>query len=234
MLPGILGIAGFAGTGEFSATFIGYTADTSNLTTYTFVGVDIGQAHPGREVWITVNRAGGITSRPISSATIGGVAATIHEQQGLSDAVDQSVGSGIISAALPTGTTATIAITFSGANNLCVIGVNRVLNRTNVIATAGNIYTGANPNAPSTTIDVGANGALIAAVTSSAENGAIAWTGVTEVYDATESGGSAPDQTRYSGALSTGLSVQVARPVSTSQTASSPPSGSALAVVSIT
>jgi len=228
MLPGMSGVlAGIVEDGTFSASYIGNTQDPADLTTYTFSGVDVGSAHSQRDVFVLVNWAAGVTNRTISSATIGGVAATVHRQAGLTDGVSQSIGSGIISAAVPSGTTATIAITFSGLAQLCVIGVVRVVNKTAITDTAIANYTGANPNNPSTNINVGANGALLACVTSSAQADNIVWTGATEQYENTDG------NYRYSGALSSGLSLQAARPISTSQTSATQPSGGTLTAVSI-
>lgn len=98
---------------------VSYRTSVSDLTaqsTYTFPAVDIGPAAAGRLVVVAVGR--GSSGRPLLSATIGGISATIN--------VDSSSqgGAGIISAVVPTGTTATVVINLSGGtSNRCIIGV---------------------------------------------------------------------------------------------------------------
>ncbi|TJU85567.1 MAG: hypothetical protein E5Y10_24385 [Mesorhizobium sp.] len=233
MLPGIAGImAGVSGE-AFSVEFLGYTENEGNLTTYTFLAEDFGLPSSTREIFVGVSWAGGATVRAISSATIGGVAATIHIQAGVSDGVDQSVNAGIISAVVPSGTSGTIEVTLAAAVNLCAIGVYRVVRRTALVDSDTNTHNSGNPIDVEDPIDVGSNGAIIAVATFSSENGGVTWAGVTETYDDTEGGGSSPHQTRYSGAFISGLATEVGRIVSATQTASSPPAGAAMAMVSI-
>ncbi len=233
MLPGISGvIAGFAEDPTFAVSYIGYTEDAASRTTYTFAGASLGDAHSARTVFVLVHWSCSDPVVLLSSATIAGVSATIHAQTRVDDDVDEGIGSAIISASVPSGTTGTIAFTLSGGGFLGAIGVIRVANLTEVVATATAIHDGASPVNPSTTIDVSASGALLACVTTSSDDGGIAWTGVTEQYEDTDAGGSDQQSSRYSGALSTGMSLQANRPVSTTQTISGN-GGAALVAVSI-
>ncbi|RWO22809.1 hypothetical protein [Mesorhizobium sp.] len=234
MLPGIAGIMAGIGESVFSVQFLGYTEiETSGLTTYTFLAEDFGVPSSTREIFVTINVAAGVVTRSVSSATIGGIAATIRSQAGVSDLVDQSITSGIISAVVPSGTSGTIAVTLTGTGNMCVIGVYRVTRRTSLVDTGTDTYSGGNPIVVTDTVNVGDNGAVIAAATFGDQNGSITWVGVTETYDDTESGGSAPEQSRYSGALITGLATEVGRTISATQSSASPPNGAAMAIVSI-
>lgn len=99
---------------------------TTNTSSFSFSSQSIGAADSSRIVVVCVaagfNGFGG--SQPVATAfTIGGVTATnIQEEYGHRASGDQSYCS-IFAAAVPTGTTATVAITFNGA-----IGSNRSCN----------------------------------------------------------------------------------------------------------
>jgi hypothetical protein len=96
--------------------WIGATNLTTNLTTYTFTAASLGTAHADRYVIVGVASVAGF-ARTISSATIGGVAATLNHNQNL------GFTGRIISAAVPTGATGDVVLTFSGAMTSCAIGV---------------------------------------------------------------------------------------------------------------
>ncbi len=231
-------MSGFASGDDpaFAVSYIGYTEDTANRTTYTFAGESFGAEHSARTIFVNVHWSSSATARTLSSATIGGVAATIHGQSSLADGISQGWGVAIISAAVPSGLTGTIAFTLNSGGNLGAIGVVRVANLTAIVDTATTSDTSTSPVNPSTTIDIAANGALVAAVTSSADSGAgnISWTGVTEQYEDLEAGaGGEAEETCYAGALSTGMSVQSNRPVSMSQTLAFGTSSAGLIAVSI-
>ena len=88
-------------------------SSTSDLTTYTFAGVDIGTAATNRHVVVGVQGSGG-TARTLSSVTVAGVTATI-----LVEATDTGGGGedhvALVIAAVPTGTTGDVVVTWSGA-----------------------------------------------------------------------------------------------------------------------
>jgi hypothetical protein len=158
----------------FQATFVTSVSDTSNATTYTFTDASVGAADSTRKVYVTVHWGGAAVT--LSSATIGGVSATIHEQ----DAQGSSRQCAIISAALPTGTTATVVITLTGGSSRCYIGIYRVIGQSGGPNTNKNNNLGA-----SVTADVAAlgGGAVIACVSGNVVGGTTSWTGVTENYD---------------------------------------------------
>src|SRR5262245_51584457 len=110
-----------------SNTFTAVSAsDTVNRTTYTFTGLSIGAADATRRVICAVHwDANSVGGQTISSATIGGVSATIH-----GTAIDETSGSYVqfISALVPTGTTATVSVTFGGGNAACFVAVWRQIN----------------------------------------------------------------------------------------------------------
>lgn len=226
---GAISFSDFLGKAAFSVSYLGNTASVSNNTTYTFSGESLGVAASSREIFVAVSWNGGVALRTLSSATIGGISATIQVQDGVSNGTTLSLGAAIISAAVPTGTTGNIVCTFSGSGNtMCDIGKFRVVSKTAIIATAHDAPTTSNSVATtSVNINVGTNGALIAAYNNS-DTGNVTWGNITKQYegDFTVAGG------HYSGALTTGLSSQVGRNITTSQNTSGG-SGTAIAVISI-
>lgn len=119
MLPGIAWIGGFAGSeagviadyqGNFSATGTGSSA------TVTIPSVTFGAASGTRRMFMSISVAGASAAdRSLGSATIGGIAATIHTQTH-----DRNTGTSaifilaIISAEVPTGTSDDVVVTVSG------------------------------------------------------------------------------------------------------------------------
>jgi hypothetical protein len=120
--------------------------DTGNLTTYTFSARALGAAVSDRYILVGAAwREGASADRSISSASIGGVSATIWTPNSHSTAN----GVCIFGAAVPTGTTGDIVITFNAANSRCCIAVARctgidssaLVDSTQVASTAGNAAT---------------------------------------------------------------------------------------------
>jgi hypothetical protein len=186
--------------------------DATDLTTYTFSTVDIGVADSTRRVIVGVAGAAG-AARTLSSATIGGVSATIHTNLSSAD------HSSLISVLVPTGTTATIVLTFSGGMISAGIGVYRLINETVSTPHATATDTTLSAGVLSTTIDVPSNGALVAVCKGFAAISppTYTWSGATERYDQTvESADS------HSGASETGLGSETGRTVSATLTGLGP------------
>lgn len=98
-----------------TVTWGSYDYDEVDRTTYTFTGVTIGTASSDRRVHVICFASnGGVT---LSSATIGGVSATINTQA----ATGGSGQMAIITANVTSGTTATVALTWSGSQTRCGI-----------------------------------------------------------------------------------------------------------------
>ena len=115
--------------GTFSGAeveFVASQGDSGNLTTYTFNSVSFGAADPTREIFVVFN-SGVAAARTVSSVTIGGVAATVCASAFSSASSRLSCAF----AAVPTGATGSIVITYSGQAQNCTIGVYRVVNRIN-------------------------------------------------------------------------------------------------------
>lgn len=197
-------------------SFLQHTEDTGNVTTYNFAGVNIGTAAADRYVFVAVVHSSSAgTARTISSATIGGISATIvANQAGVAHA--QGLGAAVIWAAVPTGTTATISITLSGGGGSCNIATYRVTglvsatehhSQTAALATTGGLL--------SLSLNVPANGFVIAAYNNSANTGSVSWTGVSEDHDAPNSDGS-PETVSF-GSLAS-LSAETGRAISVQHT----------------
>lgn len=205
-----------------SLSYITTVSDTANNTTYTFSTTSIGAADSTRRVVVIAHwhRNTG-ADKTISSATIGGVSATIHVQ------ATDIIGVGIISALVPTGTTADIVVTLTGGADRMQIGVWRAINETasSPHATASdNVLAGA---VLSTTIDIPATGWLVAgAIGRGGTPTSMAWTGVTEDYDTILESATNVN----SGGHETGLAVETGRTVSV--TISTSPSTAALVAAS--
>lgn len=124
---GAVSMSDFLGKERFGAEFL---ASYSDLYTdpITFSTIDIGDAHAERRVFVTVHffgKSGGVNT--LDAATIGGIAATRHAQDGnRNSGTNDTYQTAIISAVVPTGTTADIVLNWSGASSGTVlIGVYR-------------------------------------------------------------------------------------------------------------
>lgn len=159
---------------------------TSDLTTYTFTAAAIGTASPNRAV-VIVAATVGAALRTISTVTIGGVSASLVKQQtqGFSDTE-------MWIAAVPTGTTGDIVVTYSAGTLRCGVGVWAVYNLQSMTALTTSGST-ASPN--SLNLNTTANSIVIAGCGTTSGGTSFSWAGVTERYDAdfdiTQTGGDA-------------------------------------------
>lgn len=107
---GAISFSDFLGKSAFAGSWLG--TFSSNGTSVT--GVDFGTAAASRRMFMAVHwygSAGSSDPVTISSASIGGVAATIHAQTGnWNSATNQVYVLAIISAVVPTGTSGTVSI----------------------------------------------------------------------------------------------------------------------------
>lgn len=164
-----------------AATTITYqtSVDSGTATaSYTFSNVAIGG--PGLIV-VAVQSEGGINfNNNLSSATIGGVTATL-----VSNTVVNYAYSGIISAVITSGTTATITLSFVNSQNRCAIGVWRIQNYSSATAiTSGNASTIDNSTGNTVTLSSLPSGAVVVAgYVLGSQNIRVTWTNITERYD---------------------------------------------------
>lgn len=152
--------------------------DTNALTTYTFSSQSFGPADSTRQITVAIWMfAGGAAS--VSSVTIGGVSATL-----ITSALPvTNVGVYLYKAAVPTGTSGSVVVTFSTTIATCAISVYSVLNaNTTVSATATD--TTLSGNDLSASLAIPAHGGAIACaqgITTGSFD--VTWANITERYD---------------------------------------------------
>jgi hypothetical protein len=160
--------------------------DPSNLTTYSFASQSFGAAEVGDYIVIAI-ASRSTAARTISSVTVDGEAASVVSDGSTNAFVDFPNDGGSSQAALyiapATGdASGTVSVTFSAGMVRCGIGVFLL---TGAATTATEVETDTGSN-PSVTLNIGAGGAALGALFSTATS---AWSNLTERYDQTiESG----------------------------------------------
>jgi hypothetical protein len=181
----VLGASGGVASG-LSCEYRAQYASTADATTYTFSACDLGAAASDRHIVVTIT-ARAATTGVVSGVTIGGVTATIDHMVG---AHGSAVGTGssvvaIARAAVPTGTTGDVVVTFDATRLRCTLGVFRLTGGTPSVADTGGA---ANTTTPTvTTLSAGAMttsaGGVVVAAAANATPALHEWSGVTERYD---------------------------------------------------
>lgn len=162
-------------------SYVGLTAIATLTATPVLTGVSIGAEAYNRTVFMCVHWYTSV-AKTLTSATIGGVPATIQVQSTVASSAP--LQSAIISAFLPTGTTATVELTFAAGASyykacLTTFNVTGLLSSTpsdtiSTGAVAVSSYAGV--------IDVQRQGILILAGTLNAAVNSYNMSGVTEAY----------------------------------------------------
>jgi hypothetical protein len=153
-------------------TFTDVATTTTDGTSHSFVNMAIGAAHPRRRVFVVVQLTQNGGSVEVSSATIGGIAAVIHI------GTLSTTGVAILSALVPTGTTATVVINVSAESDGFGILVYRAINlrSTSPFHTAFGVESGDKKEGTlvvTCSLNIPDQGIILAASSSSAS-----WTGV--------------------------------------------------------
>tara|TARA_R110002020_G_scaffold467684_1_gene691461 strand:+ start:358 stop:1017 length:660 start_codon:yes stop_codon:yes gene_type:complete len=180
-------------TGSFASSGV----STADLAAYTFSGVALGTAATNRHIVIAATTAGG-SAADASSVTVGGVSASLVVRASGSDHTRAELWI----ASVPSGTTGDVVITWSGTKDRCGYAAWAMYGAS---ASASDTATDSDTT-PSFTIDVPANGYLIAGAGFNGPSSVptATWTGVTEDYDETTKPNSG--QTGGSVALATAAS----------------------------
>lgn len=158
-------------------TFQAATADSSDLTTYTFAGQALGTVGSNRRVVVGVASASG-ENQTISSVTVDGVGATAAHTNYASS---NNVRCGIYVANATANATGTISVVFTGSVNRCVIAVWAMYDSLSATPTATYDVDLTNP------ATVSANclaGGCIVGVAAHRGGATATWSGITEAYDA--------------------------------------------------
>lgn len=197
------------GSNEVASKSIFYVnryIQTTNTTTYTFTACDIGVASADRRVIVGAHMYGS-TGRNLSSATINGVSATE-----LTTDTSLTGNCVLIIAAVPTGTTGDIVLTWSGscAGSAVTVWYATGLTSDTPVAAASNVSISAPTSGSLSTVD---GGFLVAAATVRYTDGVTrthSWTNATEQVDV-ELENTGTDGASISGAhaATTGASVTI-------------------------
>lgn len=157
-------------------TYLQTAGDGTDLTVYTFSAQNFGTASSDRYIIAAVNsRANDGGARAISTITIGGVSASIAIQ-----ATSNGNCLGICLAAVPTGTSGDVVITFDSTMGNADIDLYSATS----VGSATPTDSGSSTADPGTyDLDIAAGGIALALAKSDVGLGSCAWTGLTERYD---------------------------------------------------
>jgi hypothetical protein len=209
--------------------FIGRT-NSDAAQNHTLNGVAIGAEHPTRRVVFAVHTVNSVAFRTISSFTVDGVAITpAHIAINGSGFTAGHIA--LFSVLKPTGTTANLQINTNGTNAELTVEVFRAINETVATPHATMSDGSIAGNTVSGTINIPANGWVMAAATMHGSPAAtnLTWTGVTEVSEDVVGVGSV---VREGVALQNGLPSETGRAISAVSTGPTAGQNGALAAMS--
>lgn len=160
-----------------SISYIGNNSNTASATSHTFTAQSIGATGNNRVIIVAISCSA--ASGSLSSATIGGVGATINVQ-----ANGTSTLAAIISASVPTGTTADIVLNWSASELNVAIAVYRVVDLSSTTAAATGTDTALSSGVASLTLNNNANAIMVASAVGIDGSSWASWsTGLTEDSD---------------------------------------------------
>ncbi|MDN5932871.1 MAG: hypothetical protein L0I24_17695 [Pseudonocardia sp.] len=200
MIPlGTLASARVAGGAPVPPEYLGISSKDTKETTSTFAGRAFGDAAAER-VLIAVITHNATDSSTVSSATIGGVAATI-------DAQTADKGTAVLRAEVPTGTSGDVVVTYS--NNQAGPGRTCALYRLEGTVTVAS--TGTSLSTPGGACALSDSGDWYVAGSGSflTSSGAYSWTNATEDYDTVVGASFFPSAVSGASDVGTGASVTV-------------------------
>jgi hypothetical protein len=153
--------------------------------TFTETGASIGTAVAGRLVFVAISGINSVSLDGIDSMTIGGVAATMVSGVVRAGTLAAGVFSEIWYAAVPTGTTANIVLTFTGDDVAASAAVYKVLNADAVTPIASQNTGSVASGNVSAAVTIGDNTAVITTAECGidASDVNITWTNATEDFD---------------------------------------------------
>lgn len=193
---------------DATVTWTDESADSTDGSSFSFASQAFGTARNDRYIAVAFHGVNTTAVRTVSSVTIGGIAATQVVATSNNGATFKETCEMWI-APVPTGTTGTVAITFSGTILLCSIGVWALYG----VANATPTDTGSSAADPfNDVINVNAGGVLVsyAVCAGSVAVPTFTWTNLTERFDATTEASSFSGHSGASDAFATtqtGLSV---------------------------
>ncbi|MBN9497866.1 MAG: hypothetical protein J0H39_14005 [Alphaproteobacteria bacterium] len=161
-----------------SVTNVAHDTQNTALTTYTFSSLSLGAADATRRIVVAI--AGQRLGSPaeVSSVTVAGISASRVKVQQTGNGNDHTVE--LWAAAVPTGTSGNVVVTFNTGHLRCSVSVFRLLD---AAATAHATSSATNSSAAvSAAIDIPADGVAIAAAYDNG-NTTYTWTNLTERTD---------------------------------------------------
>ncbi len=168
--PGFIGRRGGPATVSFASSAV----SAANQTTYTFSGLALGAAAANRKIVVAATA----NTETVSTITVAGISATLQVAE------EPNFVSEIWLAAVPTGTTGDVVVTWTGAVFRCGVGVWATYDMSSTLNDSA-VSTSGNPTTAS--INCPAGGVVIAGVyvNTVADTGppTFTWTNLTEGYD---------------------------------------------------
>jgi hypothetical protein len=207
-----------------SGTFVTNDQQSVAASTFTFSSENIGAADPTRLIAVVIGMTDSLatTAADPTGVTIAGISATkaVGTTQ-FNGTLVESANTSIWYASVPTGTTATIAVTYGMSHTQCGIGIFRFinLNSSTPFATGGGkTLVNSTGTTVSANLNVSSQGIAIGGIISVGGTSAptYAWTGLTKSYDVLVT-----LSTEHSGALATGLLAATPLTVSVTATVAS-------------
>lgn len=168
-----------ASGGTAGCTFVTSNSSTTDTNQYTYSSQSLGTAASDRYIAIVTGARKAGAGFTLSSVTVGGQSATIVTQ--VTNTATNSDTAGIAIAAVPTGTTGDVIVTWSTTVLRNYIGIYRLDNLASPLSPTVATSTAANPTgAINTNVgDCALGSALTAAATTAS------WSGITEDFDST-------------------------------------------------
>lgn len=164
-----------------AVTYLQLATDGANGSSFTFASQNFGTADADRYIIVGINgRSNDGADKTLNSVTIGGVTATISVSGWNSGNV-----AAIAIAAVPTGTTGSVVITFSDTMTSCSLAMWSEIKVTSLTATD----TGTDTTDPLSTNITLTNGFIIAVARSDSAADSATWTNVDENFDTTDADG---------------------------------------------
>jgi len=171
-------LAGSAGSAallpDASVTYAAQTSSTTAGSSFSFSSVAFSSTASDRLIVVSVG-ATAANQRTVSRVTIGGVSATGYEN------ANRLRHGSLWVAAVPSGTTGTVDVNFSGSVDNCHIGVWALYGISSAVPRESNQVSGSYTN-NSSTLNTAKGGVSIAAAVSAGAV-TITWTGLTENFD---------------------------------------------------
>jgi hypothetical protein len=130
-MTNVAAVMGGAGAGvTFSLAYVTTATDATSQTTYTFAAQSIGVADTNRIVVVGICARSATTTLDFSTVTIGGVSATLTKKQRTTTDTSTTTIAGLYQAAVPTGTTGDVVVTFNEAAVRAAVAVWRLVTAT--------------------------------------------------------------------------------------------------------